>query len=196
MQYILLPVQVGEPSDDRMAKTIKFCCLNPILVQPAVESRERWALHWGTGWMVCVPLGMPDRRGPKLRGWGWRRCFAIAHDGLLISREDLFCARGARAWAGHVLWMYKKPVPSKGWMVTKGLLRLNASVGLSARNRLRTVGSPQWADSVLRYLSLKASLLVNLTEITVWVLWRQVSRSVGFYSREVRNKKTNKKRTL
>lgn len=95
-----------------------------------------------------------------------------------------------------VLWIYKKPVPCTGWMVTKGLLRLNASVGSSAQSRLRTVESPQQVDSVLRYLSLKASLLVNLTEVTVWVLWRQVSRSAGFYSREVRNSKNNKKRTL
>ena len=52
-------------------------------------------------------------------------------------------------------------------MVTKGLLRLNASVGLSAQSRLRTMGSPQQVDSVLRYLSLKASLLVNLTDVIV-----------------------------
>ena len=52
-------------------------------------------------------------------------------------------------------------------MVTKGLLRLNASVGLSAQSRLRTMGSPQQVDSVLRHLSLKASLLVNLTDVIV-----------------------------
>lgn len=52
-------------------------------------------------------------------------------------------------------------------MVTKGFLSLNASVGSSAQSRLRTVESPQQVNSVLRYLSLKASLLVNLTEVTV-----------------------------
>ena len=65
-------------------------------------------------------------------------------------------------------------------MVTKGFLRLNASVGLSAQSRLRTVGSPQQVDSVLRYLSLKASLLFNLTEVTVQVLWSQVAEVQAF----------------
>lgn len=77
----------------------------------------------------------------------------------------------------------KKPIPNKRWVVTRGLLRLSVAVGLSAQSSLRRVGSAQQADSVPRYLNLKASLLVSLTEITVWVLWRQVSRRVGFYSR-------------
>lgn len=42
-----------------------------------------------------------------------------------------------------VLRMYKKPVPSRGWIVTKSLLRLDVSLGFSAQSRLRTVGSPQ-----------------------------------------------------
>lgn len=41
--------------------------------------------------------------------------------------------------------------------------------------------------SLLRYLSLKASWLVNLTDVSVGVLWRQVSRSAGFYSSQVRH---------
>lgn len=52
-------------------------------------------------------------------------------------------------------------------MVTKALVRLNASVGLSARSRLRTVESPQQEDYVLGYLSLKDILLINFTEVTV-----------------------------
>lgn len=35
--------------------------------------------------------------------------------------------------------------------------------------------------------------MVNLIAVTIRVLWRQVSSSAGFYSREVRNNKNNKK---
>ena len=50
--------------------------------------------------------------------------------------------------------------------------------------------------TLLRYLSLKASLLVHLTEVTVWVLWRQVSRSVQAFTaeRSGTRKSTTKKR--
>lgn len=78
-------------------------------------------------------------------------------------------------------------------MPRKCLRRLNASVGLAAESKLRTMGSSHQVDSLLRYLSSKVGLMVNLIEVTVRVLWRQVSSSAGFYSREFRK---NKKGTV
>lgn len=79
-----------------------------------------------------------------------------------------------------VLGIYKNAVPSRdGWLWCEWA-------------RLRAAGSPQQGGSVLRYFSLSLGLLVNLTEVAVGVLWRQVSRSAGFYSTEVSNDKTDK----
>lgn len=60
-----------EPSDDRMPKTIQFWCLPPIPVKPTVQSYVRWTFPRETGWKVCVPLDIPDRRATKLCVWGW-----------------------------------------------------------------------------------------------------------------------------
>lgn len=60
----------SEPSDDTMAKTVQFCCLNPVPVKTTVQSCERWGKFLFPEELeeACVPWDMPAKRGPKLCG--------------------------------------------------------------------------------------------------------------------------------
>lgn len=87
-----------DPSDDRMPKAIQFWCLNPKTSCPVLWKMNFSQKNWMKG--ACA-FDIPDRKATKLCVWGWRKCFVMVCESLVISREAGFRAQGARAWAGQ-----------------------------------------------------------------------------------------------